>query len=155
MTCRHGPNDPNCSSSAVGQERAYREREAERQAQHAKREAELKARTPDPDRFDIEEIEEVNGHLVLKVKYPNLARCADCSFEGAKVMVILNCTIKQAIKWRRIDPHFKDLKAGVKLAASQAPAPAARFPASADGWNDAISYARGKRPGGYTEGSRK
>lgn len=76
------------------------------------------ARTPDPDHFEIDEIEETNGHLVLKIKYPNLARCADCSFEGAKVMVILNCTVKQAIKWRHIDPHFKDLKTGVKLAAT-------------------------------------
>lgn len=45
MTCRHRAGDPGCSSSAVGQERALREREVERQAQHAKREAELTART--------------------------------------------------------------------------------------------------------------
>jgi hypothetical protein len=138
MTCRHGPGDTDCSSHPMN---AYR-RESEA---HAQREAELKARTPDPDHFEIQEVEEVNGHLVLKVKYQNLARCSDCSFEGSKLMVFLNCNLKQAIKWRRIDPHFKDAKKNANQLAAHAPAPAARFPASAEGWKDALDYAARKK----------
>lgn len=79
-------------------------------------------------------------HLVLKVEYPN---CRLCSFEGRKVMVFLNTSPMAAIKWKEIDPHFR---AASKAPPSDrcAPSPAARFPATPDGWCDAVSYARGK-----------
>ena len=100
--------------------------------------------TPDAEKYSIEEIERVGPHLVLKVKYPN---CRACSFEGNKVIVYLNVGELQAMKWKKIDPHFKDPKG--KTAATEAPSPAARFPASAEGWADAISYARSKAAPDY------
>ena len=69
--------------------------------------------------------------MVLKVKYPS---CKNCSYEGIKVMVFLDTTALDALRWKRIDPHFKD----------KAPSPAARFPASDEGWNDALAYAANK-----------
>ena len=130
MTCRHGPNYPNCSSSAEGAQRAAAEA---RQI----RETELRDRTPDPDEYMIVDVLRVGPHLVLKVKYPS---CVKCAFEGLKVMVFLNVTEADALRWRCIDPHFRDSK--VRL--TEAPSPAARFPATPEGWTDAIAYARSK-----------
>lgn len=135
MTCRHGPGDINCSSSPYQVER--REREA-----HAKEIAELKARipaTPDSKNYEIVDVEQVGPHLVLKVKYPN---CAKCSYEGQKIMVFLHTTTVDALRWNTIDPHFRDPV--VTRPPRHAPGPAARFPASTDGWCDALAYARGK-----------
>jgi hypothetical protein len=56
-------------------------------------------------------------------------------------MVFLNITEIQALKWKEIDPHFRDDKNTV----TAAPSPAARFPASPQGWSDAIEYARTKQ----------
>ena len=100
------------------------------------RTAELSARTPDPVRFHIEDSEEVGDHLVLRVRYPN---CAACAYEGSKVLVLLDRSLKDAIKWRRIDPHFRD--PSIQTGTHEAPSPAARFPGSKDGWTDAIAYA--------------
>lgn len=122
--CRHAPGDPSCGSNRFS---SYSEP------------IKKSNDSPDSDNFEIEEIEEVGSHLVLKVKYPN---CVKCSFEGNKVMVFLNTKIKDAIKWREIDPHFR-LKAKV-INSKFAPGPDARFPASQDGWVDAMNYARSK-----------
>lgn len=127
MTCRHRAGDPNCSSSP--QAAAQRS-----EAQIRARMRELEARSPNPDQYQIEEVERVGPHLVMKVKYPS---CSKCSFEGSKVLVFLNATEAQALRWRRIDPHFRE----TVVSLSEAPSPAARFPASAEGWEDAITYA--------------
>ncbi len=119
MTCRHAPGDPNCTTQ--------RHPSYEQPA------------TPDAENYEVEDIAETNGHLVLKVKYPN---CKNCSYEGSKVMVFLNTTSLLAMKWRRIDPHFRD--PAKPLAMKEAPTPAARFPGSREGWTDAIAYANGK-----------
>ena len=124
MTCRHERGDPNCSSNRS----SYRDYDTT-------------PATPDASRFSIEEAERVGLHLVLKVKYPNCARCA---FEGNKVMVFLNVTELQVLKWKKIDPHFRAPDS--TFFPSDAPSPAARFPASPDGWSDALKYARGKDP---------
>lgn len=92
--------------------------------------------SPDSAKYEIEEALQLGKNLVLKVRYPN---CASCAYEGVKVLVYLNITPLQAIKWKKIDPHFKDPKN--KVDANEAPAPAARFPASPDGWMDAQNYA--------------
>ena len=121
MTCHHRAGDPNCSSTRQAEERGY--------------ERGRKSSTPDAENFEIEEAEQVGHHLVLKVKYPN---CEKCSYEGHKVMVFLRTTAADALKWKRIDPHFRDGKSAAKTA----PGPAARFPASPEGWQDALTYAR-------------
>jgi hypothetical protein len=87
--------------------------------------------------YEMVEVEAIGPHLVMRVRYPS---CRDCAFEGDKVMVLLDCPVIEALKWRQIDPHFR-LEASD---ATAAPPPAARFPATPNGWADAITYARGK-----------
>lgn len=124
MVCRHRPGDPSCSSSPNYQP-PY--------------EPSLVSVTPDKAKYQIEEVERVGLHLVIKALYPN---CKNCSYEGRKVMVFLGVTEAQVLKWREIDPHFRDPKK--PRSATEAPSPAARFPASPEGWQDAIAYARSK-----------
>lgn len=139
MTCRHAKGDPNCSSHPDNVRReAYRESEARRAELEAER-ASLTSKTPDAERYEIVDTVRVGPHLVAKVLYPN---CKKCSYEGNKVMVWLNVTEADALRWRRIDPHFRDPQA--QRSTREAPGPAARFPASDDGWHDALNYARMK-----------
>lgn len=133
MICRHKAGDPDCGRNA---------REASAYSGAAVR-AELdrlraQLASPDAERFVIEDVERVHAHLVIKVRYPN---CAKCAYEGVKVLVFLHVTEKMAISWRSIDPHFR--KSGA-LTVGQAPSPAARFPASEEGWKDALAYAATK-----------
>jgi len=96
--------------------------------------------TPDAEKYQVEDVLRVGNHLVMKVLYPN---CTKCSYEGNKVMVFLNVSEKEVLKWRKIDPHFRDPK--TQLNPRDAPGPAARFPANPEGWNDAIEYAKSKK----------
>lgn len=122
MTCRHKANDPACSS--------YQDRQGYLQTP-------IRQETPDPTEYKIVEAAREGTNLILKVLYPN---CEKCAFEGNKVLVFLNVTEVQALKWGRIDPHFRGpSRIRVDL---EAPSPAARFPASEEGWKDAIAYAR-------------
>jgi hypothetical protein len=97
-------------------------------------------KTPDKKSWEVEDFHRVGPHLVLKVRYPN---CVLCSYEGNKVLVFLDTPEEVVVRWREIDPHFRDPK--IKIAKHQAPTPAARFPASAEGWKDAIAYATSKK----------
>ncbi len=130
MTCHHLKGDPNCGSSASNY-------------------ASAAPATPDSSNYSIEEAEWIGPHMVVKVKYPN---CRNCAYEGNKVMVFLDISATQALKWKKIDPHFRapqrvDIALGIgKVSASEAPSPAARFPGSPEGWQDALDYARGKTP---------
>lgn len=101
--------------------------------------AKLAASSPDNTKFEIRDAREVGPHLVMLVQYPN---CTKCSYEGKKVMVFLNTKPLDALKWKKIDPHFSDPKE--KRPVQSAPSPAARFPASTEGWQDAMDYARSK-----------
>ncbi len=58
------------------------------------------------------------------------------------MIVFLNVTEAAVLMWREIDPHFRDPKKHVGKRA--APPPAARFPASPEGWADAVAYAQSK-----------
>lgn len=129
MTCHHKKGDPGCSSTpgSAAHNAIYRRRD------------ERTPKTPDSAKFEFEEVMQVGPHLIAKVRYPN---CNKCSFEGVKVMVWLNVTPTDALRWRKIDPHFTDPK-GTRPK-TEAPGPAARFPASADGWADAQAYAKSK-----------
>ncbi len=118
MVCRHSPGDPSCGANS----RSYASAPV----------------TPDASVFEIVEAERVGLNLVLKVRYPN---CRSCAFEGEKVMVFLDVPELAAMKWKKIDPHFRNPRGSL---AREAPSPAARFPASPDGWSDALAYARGK-----------
>ena len=130
MTCHHKAGDPACSSHYLNHNNP---------AQVALREVE--ARTPDAKKFEILDVAVRGPHLVVKVLYPN---CAKCSYEGTKVMVFLNCSTLDAIKWRMIDPHFRPFDQSRNP--KESPGPDARFPASDVGWQDAIAYADSKTP---------
>ncbi len=124
MTCRHSAGDPNCSSNS----------------NYYGGSSSSSVTTPDAERYTIEDIEEVGSFLVVKVSYPN---CRSCAYEGVKVMVFENRTVKDAIKWKRIDPHFR--KPSPSPIKTEAPTPVARFPASDQGWRDAMEYARSRK----------
>lgn len=129
MTCQHGKNDPSCSS--------HKDYERYNPRPQLK---EMTPETPDKEKYSIEMVERVGQHLVLKVKYPN---CKNCAYEGNKIMVFLNVSEIQALRWKQIDPHFRDPK--IAQVETQAPSPSARFPGSDDGWFDAINYAKNKK----------
>lgn len=128
MTCRHAPGDPSCSSHPDHPDNPmnYRAREIEE-------------RTPDPNHYDVIEVEQVGNWVVMQVKYPN---CRRCEFEGLKTMVFEGVTLKDVIRWKRIDPHFRDPKR--KGVPTEAPSPVARFPGTKEGWADAMEYAQRK-----------
>lgn len=110
MVCRHSENDPECSSFGTSS-------------------------TPDASNYEILEAERVGSNLVLKVKYPNCAK-VNC-YEGEKVLVFRGVKEADAMKWKRIDPHFrKTSKVG------EAPSPDGRFPPTPKGWNAAIAFAK-------------
>ncbi len=131
--CRHMPGDPNCSKS-----QGYRYDPATTPP--------AVPATPDASNFEVVDVREVGAHMVMKVKYPN---CAKCAYEGVKVMVFLECKALDAIKWRTIDPHFRGREQGAIRYRNpkEAPSPAARFPGDDQGWTEALEYAsrRGQR----------
>lgn len=143
MICRHAPGDTSCSSHPDHPDspsnRRYQTSAPSVYDSSGFGYAAATVETPDAENYTIEKVERVGDHLVLEVLYPN---CKKCSFEGRKVVVYLNVTEVQVLRWRKIDPHFKDPKA--KVSPTEAPSPAVRFPASPEGWADALEYARSK-----------
>lgn len=121
MICRHSPGDTSCSK-------------------YGGRYSAPEPVTPDASKYDVLDAQQVGPHLVMKVKYPNCYRCA---FEGVKILVFASTTAMDALKWKRIDPHFRDPK--LKGLATDAPSPLARFPGTNEGWSDALDYAKTKR----------
>lgn len=139
MTCRCRTKEEHAQRYAESLQHS-----AQQAAQaNAARIRELDSRTPDPDEFTVEDVEQVGRNLVLKVRYPG---CAGCDYDRCKVMVYVGVELKTVLRWRRIDPHFK-APAGPARTPDQlrsAPSPVARFPASSEGWADAIEYAKQK-----------
>ena len=130
MTCKHGANDPECTSHPNHKEFVAVKRQMGSRTP-------IEPTTPDSKKFLIEEAVETNGHLILKVRYPN---CAKCSYEGVKVLVFAGSTVKDALFWKTIDPHFRE-PTKVPGPRDIAPGPCARFPASAKGWAAALAFA--------------
>jgi len=137
MICRHRSGDPACGSTAGGYQAADNARNelGNRLAEVNKLKQQIAAMTPDSSKFEIEDTKQVGKHMVMKVSFPN---CKACAYEGNKVLVYLNVDINSVLKWRFLDPHFRAVKpANVK----EAPSPDARFPASNDGWKNAVRFA--------------
>lgn len=109
----------------------------------ARRQKELDDLTPDPDRYEVLSADQVGPHLVMMVKYTS---CIKCEYEGKKVMVFLDTSYKDVIYWRRIDPHFRAHPPVPPNGThpKESPPPAARYPATSEGWLDALSYAQSK-----------
>lgn len=139
MVCR-------CSSPAMHAARASefaassaRYEEERNQQKIKKLEQTIASMSPDPTRYEIIDAVEAGPHLVVKAKFPS---CSACAYEGNKVLVYLNVKALDAIKWKKLDPHFRPDKAAIY----EAPSPAARFPASDEGWRDALAFANSKNP---------
>lgn len=132
MTCRHQPGDPECSSTTHQQKAAYYKMMYDRQPAEAK--ASLEPKTPDAENFDILDIAEPYGQLIIRVKYPN---CRNCSYEGVKVLVYERRTVRDVLRWRKIDPHFREPSS---VDPREAPPPVARFPGTDQGWKDAQNF---------------
>lgn len=139
MICRCSSIAEHIARAGESARRSAQQSEAYKDKQIADLKAQLDGMSPDNSRFQVEEIEEVGNFLVMKVLYPN---CAKCAYEGNKVMVFEGVTIKDAFRWRKLDPHFR--KGALPPPINEAPPPIARFPASTQGWADAMAYARSK-----------
>ena len=138
--CRHDKGDPHCG--ATHREREYtitpsREKELARELERLRKD--LEAMTPRNDQYQILDVCRVGAHIVYRIKYES---CTKCTFEGEKILVWLNVSESVAVRWRVIDPHFRPK--GEASPASIAPGPDARFPATDEGWNDALAYAKSK-----------
>jgi hypothetical protein len=139
MICRCATPAIHAARAVESERYSAQQNEAYKDKQIAELKAKLDGMSPDNNRFQVEEIEEVGNFLVMKVLYPN---CAKCAYEGNKVMVFEGVTIKDAFKWRKLDPHFR--AGGLPPPINEAPPPVARFPASTRGWADAMEYAHSK-----------
>lgn len=134
MTCR-------CSNAAehaarAAEQAAYSDRTgAERLARRvAELEAALAATTPDPTKYEILDVHELPGYLVVKARFPS---CKKCAFEGTKILVYANVKPVDAMKWRSLDPHFREVR---PRPPTEAPSPIARFPGSDLGWEQALAF---------------
>lgn len=125
MICRHAADDPSCSSYS-GRHRSH--------TGGGNYSPSSTIETPDAENYQITRVEVVEGNLILEVTYPN---CSKCAYEGRKVMVYIGISAAEALKWKKIDPHFRASNKTV----GEAPSPDARFPANGVGWGDAIDYA--------------
>ena len=136
MTCRHVDGDPDCSSYPRWLKKQEREAAADRVEEVEKQIEDLLARTPNPDVYEIFDVQEVGTLLVAVVEYTS---CKNCSLDAKKVMVFENTSLKNVVFWKRIDPHFSETNAKDHTCA---PPPRARFPATDQGWQDALDFAQ-------------
>jgi hypothetical protein len=119
MTCRHKRGDRSCTTQFPEYAGAG------------------SAESPDVENFEVIDVAQCKDFFVLKVAYPN---CRKCAYEGTKILVYHKVTPLDAMRWRRIDPHFSDPK--LKRTKTEAPAPIARFPGSEEGWKAALWFAQ-------------
>ena len=144
MICRHTKGDPSCSSHPDNPDNPRNRRETDAPSVYSPAVFPMSTgNSPRPEEFQPQRIEVVGPNIVMEVLYPSCARCA---YEGRKVLVFLNVTTLQGMRWRKMDPHFADPKKAARRGPDEAPPPAARFPASEEGWQDAIVYAQLKDP---------
>lgn len=142
MVCR-------CATAAEHSAREYENNlasqhyaEEANRKQIAKLEKDLAALTPDPTKWEFVDFNENGGYFIARVKFQT---CEHAGYGGHKVLVF-KATTKDAILWRRMDPHFKEVKTdkAVIFNKTVAPVPIARFPASDEGWEDAKNFVNGR-----------
>lgn len=139
MVCR-------CATTEIHEQRymdsmnyTLKQREEYNQKKIDKLQAELSALTPDSSKWELVDFLESGSYFIAKVKFQS---CEHAGYEGNKVLVF-KATTKEAILWRRMDPHFKEVPKQA-LSKTEAPVPIARFPASLQGWEDAKVFVRYK-----------
>jgi hypothetical protein len=114
-----------------------------------KLERDLAALSPDSTKWELVDFLESGSYFVAKVKFET---CEHAGYGGQKVLVF-KATTKEAILWRRMDPHFREApKQGFNK--NEAPVPIARFPASVEGWEDAKAFVRTKNSDTKNNGIR-
>lgn len=129
MSCRHQDGDPACTTKNPDEMR--------KMARAMSARWDPPSQSPDADEFDIIRIEEFASYLIAEVVYPS---CAKCSYEGHKLIVWKNQNMRDAVRWKKVDPHFRPEE---KLPdPKQAPPPLARFPATPEGWVHAKLFAQ-------------
>lgn len=84
------------------------------------------SRNPDPARFRFVKFEEVEGHLVVMLEYPNCT-----NYEGKKVLLFKDMTLNDLFARKEIDPHFTAKESSM----------VARFAPTDEGWNLAVLLA--------------
>lgn len=96
---------------------------------HEKQKVVFRLGNPNPENFDITRIELIGDYMVVKVNYP------DCTnYEGNKIMVYKDITVKELSSAKILDPHFFEGN-GVK-------SPIARFEPTEEGWQMATFFCR-------------
>lgn len=85
---------------------------------------------PNPNNFQIIDVQEFKTHQVILVKYPGVT-----TFNGIKCLVV-KCSLVDLVKTKSLDPHFYDGKRqdGIKIVA--------RFPPDSGGIDNAKGLAR-------------
>lgn len=137
MTCR-------CGSASEHARRAAKTAERNRRDEVEYLRNELKQYENDLSNFVVNDLEEINGCLILKVEYShkNGVTQPNCTFNGVKILVYEGKTAKDAIKWKKIDPHFRSKNSRSPY---EAPSPTARFPGDERGWLHAKAFASSNR----------
>jgi hypothetical protein len=83
---------------------------------------------PDPNNYTIVKTSMIMNFLIIKIKYH------DCiNYEGNKILVFENCTLKDLQEQKLIDPHFSENK--------KYHSPIARFEPTDGGWRMASHFA--------------
>ena len=84
---------------------------------------------PRPDNYKILVYREIGRYLILEIKY------LDCTnYEGKKILLYKDCTMKELEAQKLIDPHFSENKNFIS--------PIARFEPTGLGWKLARSLAQ-------------
>lgn len=73
--------------------------------------------------------EAIGIYTIVKLHYPSCT-----NYEGVKILVYKNVTIKELVKLEHIDPHFSDSK--------EFYSPIARFEPTDEGWRNAVSFCK-------------
>jgi hypothetical protein len=84
---------------------------------------------PDPSNYKIEKSHQRGTYLAVWIYYPNCT-----NFEGRKILVFRDVTLKQLLAQKLIDPHFSDSK--------QFHHPIARFIPNHEGWLMALAVCK-------------
>lgn len=99
----------------------------------------MRDENPDPRNWELLKEFQVGPFIALKLRYP---KCKN--YKGEKVLVF-RATLAQLVKQKVIDPHFGDINSiQIDGQSTNMIYPIARFPASVDGWNDAVKYIKEK-----------
>jgi len=136
MTCRCSSAAEHASRAAQFEASSHRTIVQSKDAEIKALKTELASLSPTANDYEILDVVSVGSQgIVLKVKYPC---CACRDYEGMKVLVYFNSTINDVVFWKQIDPHFRNNEK--KSPKHKAPGPDARFPATDDGWNNALRF---------------